>query len=69
MKTISSMPFKTQVRSIVDDRHLLGHPFYVAWSKGELSLGASIRVCTLSQHAALLTRSQYSSVRCELQVA
>jgi hypothetical protein len=32
-------------------------------------VGASIRVCTLSQHAALLTRSQYSSVRCELQAA
>jgi pyrroloquinoline-quinone synthase len=37
MKTISSIPFKAQVRSIVEDRHLLGHPFYVAWSNGELS--------------------------------
>ena len=31
--------------------------------------GTSIRVCTLSQHAALLTRWQYSSARCELQAA
>lgn len=37
MNTISSMPFETQVRSIVEDRHLLTHPFYVAWSNGELS--------------------------------
>jgi len=37
METLSSKPLETQVRSIVDDRHLLGHPFYVAWSKGELS--------------------------------
>jgi pyrroloquinoline-quinone synthase len=31
-------PFEAQVRAIVEQRHLLGHPFYVAWTKGELSL-------------------------------
>jgi pyrroloquinoline-quinone synthase len=30
-------PFQEEVRSIIKERHLLGHPFYVAWSKGELS--------------------------------
>jgi pyrroloquinoline-quinone synthase len=37
MKAMTSKSFKAEVKSIVDDRHLLGHPFYVAWSKGELS--------------------------------
>lgn len=31
-------PFQAQVRDIVAERHLLGHPFYVAWTKGELTL-------------------------------
>jgi pyrroloquinoline-quinone synthase len=37
MQTMTS-PFQEEVRSIIKDRHLLGHPFYIAWSKGELSL-------------------------------
>lgn len=37
MKTSISPSFRTQVRSIIDSRHLLGHPFYVAWSHGELT--------------------------------
>jgi pyrroloquinoline-quinone synthase len=36
MQTMTS-PFQEEVRSIIQERHLLGHPFYVAWSKGELS--------------------------------
>jgi pyrroloquinoline-quinone synthase len=36
METITP-PFQEEVRSIIRERHLLGHPFYVAWSKGELS--------------------------------
>jgi pyrroloquinoline-quinone synthase len=35
MQTITS-PFQEEIRSIINERHLLGHPFYVAWSKGEL---------------------------------
>ena len=35
MKITSS--FKTQVTSIIDGRHLLKHPFYVAWTEGKLS--------------------------------
>jgi pyrroloquinoline-quinone synthase len=38
MKTTPSPTFEDSVRSIVNERHLLTHPFYVAWTKGELSL-------------------------------
>ncbi|HEY2474543.1 MAG TPA: CADD family putative folate metabolism protein [Candidatus Cybelea sp.] len=37
MQTIESLTFKEQVRAAIDRRHLLTHPFYVAWTKGELS--------------------------------
>jgi pyrroloquinoline-quinone synthase len=37
METVASQTFEEQVRSIIEERHLLTHPFYVAWSKGELS--------------------------------
>ncbi len=30
--------FEAQVHGVIADRHLLKHPFYVAWSNGELSL-------------------------------
>jgi pyrroloquinoline-quinone synthase len=30
--------FEAQVRRAIADRHLLTHPFYVTWSKGELTL-------------------------------
>jgi pyrroloquinoline-quinone synthase len=38
MKTTLSPSFERSVRSIVEQRHLLTHPFYVAWTNGELSL-------------------------------
>lgn len=38
METTLSPSLEAQVRSVIDDRHLLKHPFYVAWTKGELSL-------------------------------
>lgn len=38
METTLSPSFERSVRSIIEERHLLGHPFYVAWTKGELSL-------------------------------
>lgn len=37
MKTAMQPTFQAQIREIIQDRHLLGHPFYVAWSKGQLS--------------------------------
>jgi pyrroloquinoline-quinone synthase len=32
-----SPTFEEQVRSVIDARHLLTHPFYVAWTRGELT--------------------------------
>ncbi|MEO7321033.1 MAG: pyrroloquinoline quinone biosynthesis protein PqqC, partial [Nitrosospira sp.] len=29
--------FKTKITSIINARHLLKHPFYVAWTEGKLS--------------------------------
>ncbi|HEX4013326.1 MAG TPA: CADD family putative folate metabolism protein [Candidatus Cybelea sp.] len=37
MQTIESLTFKEQVRAAIERRHLLTHPFYVAWTKGELT--------------------------------
>jgi pyrroloquinoline-quinone synthase len=37
MTTALQPTFQAQVHGIIQDRHLLGHPFYVAWSKGQLS--------------------------------
>ena len=38
MQTTISSPFAAQVRAAIAERHLLGHPFYVAWTNGELSM-------------------------------
>jgi pyrroloquinoline-quinone synthase len=38
METIATSQLQAQVRSIIAQRHLLTHPFYVAWTKGELTL-------------------------------
>jgi len=38
MDTIATQPFEAQVNAVIADRHLLTHPFYVAWTKGELTL-------------------------------
>jgi pyrroloquinoline-quinone synthase len=38
MQATLKRPFEAQVRQIIAERHLLGHPFYVAWTKGELSI-------------------------------
>lgn len=37
METRISPSLHAQVSSIIADRHLLGHPFYVAWTRGELT--------------------------------
>ena len=38
MKTIEKSTFESQVRAVIAERSLLQHPFYVAWTKGELSI-------------------------------
>src|SRR5579863_2548259 len=37
MTTAMQPTFGAQVEKIIEERHLLGHRFYVAWSKGQLS--------------------------------
>ncbi len=37
MRIATQSAFQAEIREIIQDRHLLGHPFYVAWSKGQLS--------------------------------
>jgi pyrroloquinoline-quinone synthase len=34
------MAWTNEIDALVEDKHLLKHPFYVAWSKGELTLEA-----------------------------
>jgi pyrroloquinoline-quinone synthase len=38
METTQSSSFERSVRSTIEARHLLTHPFYVAWTNGELTL-------------------------------
>jgi pyrroloquinoline-quinone synthase len=38
MNTLQSQSFRSEVRGVVAERHLLKHPFYVAWSQGALTL-------------------------------
>jgi pyrroloquinoline-quinone synthase len=38
MKTPLSTAFERSVRSTIEERHLLTHPFYVAWTNGELTI-------------------------------
>lgn len=38
METTQSTSFELSVRSTIEARHLLTHPFYIAWTNGELTL-------------------------------
>jgi pyrroloquinoline-quinone synthase len=38
MESIAEETFAAQVRGVVEQRHLLTHPFYVAWTEGKLSI-------------------------------
>jgi pyrroloquinoline-quinone synthase len=38
MNTTVTQPFAAEVHAVIAQRHLLGHPFYVAWTRGELSI-------------------------------
>jgi pyrroloquinoline-quinone synthase len=61
MQTLTS-PFQKEVRSIIKDRHLLGHPFYVAWSKGELSLDQLRQYAGQYMHHVLAEPTYLSAV-------
>ncbi len=62
MKTIAPMSFDLQVRSIIDEWHLLRHPFYVAWSKGELSRAQLKRYAGQYMHHVLAEPTYLSAV-------
>ena len=38
MQTLVRSPFHSEVLAAISERHLLKHPFYVAWQRGELSV-------------------------------
>jgi len=38
MEIIAEKTFAAQVHGVIDERHLLTHPFYVAWTEGTLSI-------------------------------
>ncbi len=38
MEIIAEKTFAAQVHDVIDERHLLTHPFYVAWTEGTLSI-------------------------------
>lgn len=38
MNRLATSSLQTQVSAIIEGRHLLTHPFYVAWTNGELTL-------------------------------
>ena len=61
METIVS-PFEAQVHAIIEKRHLLNHPFYIAWSKGELSLEQLKRYAGQYMHHVLAEPTYLSAV-------
>jgi pyrroloquinoline-quinone synthase len=62
MNAVTSTPFKMQVHAVVKERHLLGHPFYVAWSNGELSLDELRQYAGQYMHHVLAEPTYLSAV-------
>lgn len=58
----TTKPFGAQVREIVEQRHLLGHPFYVAWTNGELSLDQLRQYAGQYMHHVLAEPTYLSAV-------
>lgn len=58
----TTKPFETQVRDIVAERHLLGHPFYVAWTNGELTLDQLRQYAGQYMHHVLAEPTYLSAV-------
>jgi pyrroloquinoline-quinone synthase len=54
--------FEAQVRDIVAERHLLGHPFYVAWTTGELTLDQLKQYAGQYMHHVLAEPTYLSAV-------
>jgi pyrroloquinoline-quinone synthase len=62
METIAKPQLQAQVRAIIEERHLLTHPFYVAWTKGELSLEQLKRYAGQYMHHVLAEPTYLSAV-------
>ena len=62
MATTEVNSFKDSVRSIVSERHLLGHPFYVAWTNGELTLDQLRQYAEQYMHHVLAEPTYLSAV-------
>ncbi|HEY1653573.1 MAG TPA: CADD family putative folate metabolism protein [Candidatus Tumulicola sp.] len=58
----TTISFEDQVEAIVAERHLLGHPFYVAWSNGELSLDQLRKYAGQYMHHVLAEPTYLSAV-------
>jgi pyrroloquinoline-quinone synthase len=54
--------FEGQVRAIVEQRHLLGHPFYVAWTNGELTIDQLRQYAGQYMHHVLAEPTYLSAV-------
>jgi len=55
-------PFEAQVRAAIAERSLLQHPFYVAWTKGELSIEQLRRYAGQYMHHVLAEPTYISAV-------
>ena len=62
METTMTKSFEAQVRSTIAERHLLGHPFYVAWTKGELTLDQLKQYAGQYMHHVLAEPTYISAV-------
>lgn len=62
METTTATSLHTEVRSIIVLRHLLGHPFYVAWTQGELSIGQLREYAGQYMHHVLAEPTYLSAV-------
>ena len=62
MKTLASPSLKTCVNEIVEGRHLLRHPFYVAWTAGELTLDQLRHYAGQYMHQVLAEPTYLSAV-------
>jgi pyrroloquinoline-quinone synthase len=62
METRISPSLQAQVRSIIEQRHLLRHPFYVAWTRGELTREQLAQYAAQYMHHVLAEPTYLSAV-------
>ena len=62
LMNMHASPFRLEVGSLIAERHLLKHPFYVAWSAGSLSLDDLRRYAGQYLHHVLAEPTYLSAV-------